>query len=108
MSALIVSEARPEAKLNTCKPLFLVTIDSQKVFDVVIHTILLDKLYETGIHPALWTIVKDLYPGLILKVKWLGELSSQFGSAKVYDKVASFQFFLQDLHQSMLDGIERT
>ena len=78
MAALIVSEARAEAKLNTCKPLFLVTLDSQKAFDVVNHTILLDKLYETGIHPALWTIVKDLYSGLTSKVKWLGELSSQF------------------------------
>ena len=53
MSALIVSEARTEAKLNTYKPLFLVTIASQQAFDVVNHTILLDKLYETGIHPAL-------------------------------------------------------
>ena len=55
MSALSVSEARAEAKLNTCKSLFLVTPDSQKAFDVVSHTILLDKLQETGIHPALWT-----------------------------------------------------
>ena len=78
MSALIVSEARAEAKLNTCKPLFLVTLDSQKAFDVVNHTILLDKLYETGIHPALWTIVIDLYSGLTSRVKWLGALSSQF------------------------------
>ena len=78
MAALIVSEARAEAKLNTCKPLFLVTLDSQKAFNVVNHTILLDKLYETGIHPALWSIVKDLYSGLTSKVKWLGELSSQF------------------------------
>ena len=79
MSALIVSEARAEAKLNTCKPLFLVTLDSQKAFDVVNHIILLDKLYEIGVHPALWTIVKDLYSGLTSRVKWLGELSGQFG-----------------------------
>ena len=79
MSALIVSEARAEAKLKTCKPLFLVTLDSQKAFDVVNHIILLDKLYEIGVHPALWTIVKDLYSGLTSRVKWLGELSDQFG-----------------------------
>ena len=79
MSALIVSEARAEAKLNTCKPLFLVTLDSQKAFDVVNHTILLDKLYEIGVHPALWTIVKDLYSGLTSKVKWIGDLSDKFG-----------------------------
>ena len=79
MSALIVSEARAETKLNTCKPLFLVTLDSQKAFDVVNHVILLDKLYEMGIHPTLWTIVKDLYSGLTSRVKWLGELSDHFG-----------------------------
>ncbi|MEW8090529.1 MAG: reverse transcriptase domain-containing protein [Candidatus Thiodiazotropha endolucinida] len=78
MSALIVSEARAEARVNSCAPLFLVTLDSQKAFDVVNHVILLDKLYETGIHPSLWTIVKDMYTGLTSKVKWLGELSDNF------------------------------
>ena len=79
MSALIVSEARADAKLNTCAPLFLVTLASQKAFDVVNHIILLDKLYEIGIHPVLWTIVKDLYSGLTSRVKWIEELSRQFG-----------------------------
>ena len=78
MSALIVSEARAEARMKSCAPLFLVTLDSQKAFDVVNHVILLDKLYETGIHPSLWTIVKDMYTGLTSKVKWLGELSDSF------------------------------
>ena len=78
MSALIVSEARAEARMKSCAPLFLVTFDSQKAFDVVNHVILLDKLYETGIHPSLWTIVKDMYTGLTSKVKWLGELSDSF------------------------------
>ena len=78
MSALIVSEARAEAKINSCKPLFLVTLDSRKAFDVVNHIILLDKLYEAGIHPSLWTIVKNMYTGLTSKVKWIGELSESF------------------------------
>ena len=61
MSALVVSEARAEAKLTPNAPLYLMTLDSQKAFDVVSHTILLDKLYEAGVQPALWTIVKDMY-----------------------------------------------
>ena len=53
MSALLVSEARAEAKINSCKPLFLVTLYSRKAFGVVNHIIMLDKLYEAGIHPTL-------------------------------------------------------
>ena len=78
MSALIVSEARAEAKMDPTAPLFLMTLDSSKAFDVVSHTILLDKLYEAGIHPTLWSIVKDMYTGLTSKVKWIGELSDSF------------------------------
>ena len=64
MSALIVSEARAEVKMNTFEPLFLVKLDSRKAFDVVNHIIMLDKLYECGVQPSLWSIVKDLYTGL--------------------------------------------
>ena len=78
MSALIVFEARAEAKMDQSTPLFLMTLDSQKAFDVVNHIILLDNLYEAGIHPSLWTIVKDLYSGLSSKVKWVGDLSDSF------------------------------
>ena len=78
MSALIVSEARAEARMDQSTPLFLMTLDSQKAFDVVNHIILLDNLYEAGIHPSLWTIVKDLYSGLSSKVKWMGDLSDSF------------------------------
>ena len=78
MAALIITETRAEAKLNTGTSLFLLTLDSQKAFDVVNHTIMLDKLYEMNVNPTLWLLIKDLYTGLSSKVKWLGQTSSSF------------------------------
>ena len=53
LSALLISESKAECKLLTADPLFLITVDSQKAFDVVNHIIMLDKMYETGVHPTL-------------------------------------------------------
>ena len=78
MSGLIISEASEEVKMNNSASLFLVTLDSQKTFDVDYHVILLDKLYDTGIHPTLWSIVNDMYSGLTSKVKWAGGVSDSF------------------------------
>ena len=71
MSALIVSEARAEARITCNKnaPLFLMTLDSQKAFVVVNHVTLLDNLYETGIHPSLWTNFQIPIFRIILKSK---------------------------------------
>lgn len=79
MAAMLVSEARAEVKANTKAPLFLVTLDSRKAFDVVSHVILLDKLFESGVQPALWTLLRNMYTGLTSSVKWLGEIGPKFG-----------------------------
>ena len=89
MSALIVPEGRAEVKMNSCAPLFLVTLDSPKAFDVVNHTIMVDMLYESGIQPKLWKKVKYIYTGLTSKVKWMSESSGQFRILKEYAEVAS-------------------
>ena len=73
-------------------PLPLMTLDSQKAFDVVNHTILLDNLYEEGIQPSLWTIVKDLYSGPSSKVNWIGDLSESFVYNKESGKEPYFPF----------------
>ena len=77
MAALLVSEAKAEARQNT-EPLFLATLDTQKAFDVVHHTILLDKLLDKGIQKDIWLIIKDLYSDISSKVKWLGDCSYGF------------------------------
>ena len=65
-------------------------------------TILMDKLYESNIHPSLWTIVNDLYTGMTTKVKWLGELSQSFPINQGVRQGGHFvPLPLQDLHKSV-------
>ncbi|CAC5421652.1 unnamed protein product [Mytilus coruscus] len=78
MASFIITEARTEVKLVTMEPLFLITVDSQKAFDVVDHIILLDALYDHTQNHPLWSIVKNLYSGLVSRVKWKGTISDSF------------------------------
>ena len=78
LAALIICESRIETKTLTFESLFLITLDSQKAFDVVDHIIMLDKFYEASTNLTLWSIVKDLYSGLTSKVKWMNSLSDSF------------------------------
>ncbi|CAC5371145.1 unnamed protein product [Mytilus coruscus] len=78
MAGLIISEARAEVKHRTIEPLYLITVDSQKAFDEVDHIIMLDELHEHTQNHSMWTIVKNLYSGLVSKVKWKGNIGNSF------------------------------
>ena len=78
MAGLLVSEAKAEAQHTGTKGLYLATLDSQRDFDVVHHTILFDKLSAKGVHKDIWLIVKNLYQGLSSKVKWINGCSDSF------------------------------
>ena len=60
LMAALITEDRAEANTITLDPLILITLDSQKAFDVVDHIILLDKCYESIPNRALWMIVQNL------------------------------------------------
>ena len=77
MAALLISEAKAEARQNN-EQLYLATLDAQKAFDVVHHTILLNRLAELGIPRDIWLIIKDLYSDISSRVKWLGDCSDSF------------------------------
>ena len=77
MSSLICSEVINESRKDG-KPLYLVTINTQKAFDTVNHVILKKQLFEEGTPLDLCNIVDALYRGLTSKVKWQGEVSDSF------------------------------
>ena len=77
MSSLICTEVINEAEIEG-KPLYLVTIDTQKAFDCVNHVILKKTLFEEGVAPDLWNIVDELYSKMSSKIKWQGECSESF------------------------------
>ena len=77
MASLLLSEAALDSRLSN-RPLYVAALDTQKVFDVNSHAVLMVKLYEQGINSHLWRLIISMYSGLTAKVKWEGEVSSSF------------------------------
>ena len=104
MAGLLVSEAKAEAQHMGTKGLYLATLDSQKAFDVVHHTILFDKLSAKGVHKDIWLIAKNLYQGLSSKVKWINGCSDSFPiqngvrQGGILSTCLIFIFYLQNFH----------
>jgi hypothetical protein len=76
MAAVIVSEVIIQAKQQKSN-LYLVTLDSQKAFDVVHHILLLEKFYYE-VPPEIWKVIQDLYSDMSSQVKWNGHTSTHF------------------------------
>jgi hypothetical protein len=52
------------------RDLELLTVDAEKAFDTFNHDIMLNKLYHDGITGDMWLLLRNIYDGIILKVKW--------------------------------------
>ena len=75
-AAFITSEAVEESK-ELKQQLILVTLDAEKAFDRLNHEILFNKLYHYGIKGKLWVLLRNLYRGMNIKIKWEGQHSEK-------------------------------
>ena len=75
-AAFIASETIEESKKLKLL-LILITLDAEKAFDKLNHEILFNKLYHYGIKGKLWVLLRNLYRGMNIKVKWEGQLSGK-------------------------------
>jgi hypothetical protein len=48
----------------------LLAVDAEKAFDTVNHDIMLNKLYHDGITGDMWLLLRNIYDGLTLIIKW--------------------------------------
>lgn len=68
-ATLLLNEAIAEAR-DTKSPLYIASLDIQKAFDVVPHTLLLRKLFHDGLPGSWWLLKKNSYEGMSTKVIW--------------------------------------
>ncbi|CAG2224918.1 unnamed protein product [Mytilus edulis] len=53
--------------------LILITLDAEKAFNKLNHEILFNKLYHYGTKGKPWILLRNLYKGMSIKVKWEGQ-----------------------------------
>ncbi|CAG2236010.1 unnamed protein product [Mytilus edulis] len=71
-AAFLTSEAIEESKKLKIL-LILITLDAENAFDKRNHEILFNKLYHYGIKGKLWILLRNLYKGMSIKIKWEGQ-----------------------------------
>ena len=106
-TALLITEAINEAK-DRKKPLILVTLDAEKAFDVVDHTLLFWKLYEQNINGPTWLLIKNLHHLTTTKVKSAGCTSRMYSNNQGVRQGGILSTFLYKVYNTnILDTLER-
>ncbi len=77
MGSLCVTEAMGES-VTSKRPLYIISLDAMKAFDVVSHPILMRKLFIDKVPRDTIALIKDLYTGARETVIWKGQLSKQY------------------------------
>ena len=76
-AAFLLQESIADAK-DKGVPLYVLSVDVQKAFDVLRHASLLDKEYHLGLDGTWWRLKHDSYKNISGKVKWRNDLSEGF------------------------------
>ena len=71
MASLVLTEAIAEAKVQKT-PLFAASLDARKAFDVVQHSRLKSKLFNSSLRKPLWLLIDDFYTDGKECVLWKG------------------------------------
>ena len=77
MASVIITESIVEAKENK-QELYICSLDARKAFDIVPHSTLKFKLFNTPIRRSLWKLLDDLYTDNVETIRWKGEDSEQY------------------------------
>ena len=77
MASLLVTEALAEAK-HKKQSLFVGSLDARKAFDVVVHSIMKFKLFQSGIKRTTWALIDNMYTDAKERIKWKGGYSRPY------------------------------
>lgn len=107
-AALITSEAIAESK-NLKMPQILITLDAEKAFDKLNHEILFNKLYHYGIKGKLWVLLRNLYRGMNIKIKWEGQVTEKIDVQQGIQQGAKLSTSLYKCYNNViLDSIAKS
>ena len=77
MASICLTETIAMAK-DSKIPLYVTSLDAQKAFDVVDHSILRSRVFHSGMTGLGWTLIDDLHVNCNENVRWKGSLSKPY------------------------------
>ena len=105
MASLIITEAIANAKTEK-QPLFIISLDARKAFDVVDHGILRKKLLLSGVTGDMWSIIDDLYRNSKERIRWKDAYSRPFEVKRGVKQGSLVSPLLYKLYiNNLLDGL---
>ena len=77
MASLLISESIAMSRANKT-PLYIISLDARKAFDVVDHFILRKKIHNTNLPSNMWRMIDDLYVNTTECIRWMKEDSRSY------------------------------